>query len=310
MELYQLKTFVTVAEEGHLTRAAERLNSSQSAISAHIKALEAELGVILFDRIPKGMRLTAEGEHLNVKALSILEATEDLKYTAKALKGVPSGEVRIGLHTDSKILRIKDILDKFKLGYPNLRLSYHQKMSWQAPVELIARNLDVAFVYAIPEDERIEVLRLDQVWLPVVAPMKWKERLENVVLEDLLVYPWVWTNDRCPFYEVAETLFANIGKEPTKAVMVDEESAIEKLVSEGVGLSLMAEAKAKELALNGHLYVVNIPTAKIDLSLIYLKSRRQDPIISATRAVMSDLWDVDSSQKQFTDREESHVVSS
>jgi len=62
MELYQLKTFVTVAEEGHLTRAAERLFTSQPAISAHIKSLEEELGVTLFHRTPKGMQLTTEGE--------------------------------------------------------------------------------------------------------------------------------------------------------------------------------------------------------------------------------------------------------
>ncbi|MES9912641.1 MAG: LysR family transcriptional regulator, partial [Candidatus Sedimenticola sp. 4PFRAG1] len=54
MELYQLKTFVKVADEGHLTRAAEQLFTSQPAISAHIKALEEELGVVLFQRTPKG----------------------------------------------------------------------------------------------------------------------------------------------------------------------------------------------------------------------------------------------------------------
>lgn len=61
MELYQLKTFTAVAEENHLTRAAERLNTSQPALSAHIKSLEAELGVTLFERTPKGMKLTPQG---------------------------------------------------------------------------------------------------------------------------------------------------------------------------------------------------------------------------------------------------------
>ena len=61
MELYHLRTFVTVAEEGHLTRASERLFTSQPAVSAHIKALEEELGVTLFDRTPRGMQLTPAG---------------------------------------------------------------------------------------------------------------------------------------------------------------------------------------------------------------------------------------------------------
>ena len=68
MELYHLKTFITVAEEGHLTRVAHRLNTSQPAVSAHIKGLEAELGLMLFVRTPKGMRLTREGEELRDQA--------------------------------------------------------------------------------------------------------------------------------------------------------------------------------------------------------------------------------------------------
>lgn len=61
MELYQLRTFVTVADTGNLTQAAERLFTSQPTVSAYIKALEEQLDIKLFDRTPKGMRLTDNG---------------------------------------------------------------------------------------------------------------------------------------------------------------------------------------------------------------------------------------------------------
>ena len=77
MELYQLKTFVVVAEEGHLTRASERLHASQPTVSAHIKALEEELETKLFSRTPKGMRLTEAGERLKGKAGAVLQRTEE-----------------------------------------------------------------------------------------------------------------------------------------------------------------------------------------------------------------------------------------
>lgn len=290
MELYQLKTFVAVAEEGLLTRAAERLHSSQPAISAHVKALESELGLILFDRTPKGMRLTTEGEQLKIKALAILDAASDLSYTARALRGVPSGDVRLGLHTDPVQLRITDIFAEFQQSYPKLSLNYAQKMSWQAPREVLLGNLDAAFMYSRPDDDKLQIQTLDQVQLVIVAPLIWQDRLEHSTLKDLVSLPWVWTDERCPLYKVAEDLFSTIGQEPLKAVIVDGEAAIFKLVSSGVGLSLMPEGKAKEAALAGQLCISKVPAAQLDLSLIYLKGREGDPVIRAILDVVNQVW--------------------
>ena len=82
MELYHLKTFVMVAKEEHLTRAADKLNTSQPAVSAHIKALEEELGLVLFRRTSKGMRLTKEGTILYQKALASLSTIHDFQHQA------------------------------------------------------------------------------------------------------------------------------------------------------------------------------------------------------------------------------------
>lgn len=302
MELYQLKTFVAVAEEGLLTRAAIRLNSSQPAISAHIKALESELEIMLFDRTPKGMRLTAEGDQLKIKALAILEAANDLSYTAKTLKGMVSGSVRLGIHTDATLLRITDILTQFQQDYPGLSLNYHQKMSWQAPKEVSLGNLDAAFMYSQPDDEKIHVQTLGKVQLVIISPVKWKDRLEHATLKDLVSYPWVWTDERCPLYGIATKLFSTLGREPLKAVIVDQESAIFNMVSSGVGLSLMPEAKARKAELAGQVYISKTPAAKLDLSLIYLKNREQDPIVRAIKDVINNIW-----QKNTTGQQSSIV---
>ncbi|MDJ0732455.1 MAG: LysR family transcriptional regulator [Crocosphaera sp.] len=290
VELYQLKTFVTVADEGHLTRAAERLNTSQPAISAHIKALESELGIVLFDRTPKGMRLTTHGEMLKEKAEKILKASDELKFTAETIKDVLTGDVRLGLHTEARLLKIAEILSAFQRNYPSITVNFQQKMSWQAPPEIIAGNLDAAFVYSKPDDDKIAVHRLDEVQLLVVAPLAWQERLTDARVEDLTLFPWVWTDKYCPLYQAAHKIFAEIGREPVKAVIVDQESAIYKLVTAGVGLSLMPESKAKEAAEAGELYITEIPAPKIDLSLIYLKSREQDPMISAIFEIINLVW--------------------
>ena len=73
MDIYQLKTFVTVAAEGSITKASELLFLSQPAVSAHIKALEDELGLQLFNRTAKGMSLSAQGLALLTKAEQLLQ---------------------------------------------------------------------------------------------------------------------------------------------------------------------------------------------------------------------------------------------
>ena len=67
--MHQLKTFLAVAEEQHLTRAAARLHISQPSVSTHIKTIEEELGLILFILTPKGMILSQDGKLIKLKDL-------------------------------------------------------------------------------------------------------------------------------------------------------------------------------------------------------------------------------------------------
>src|SRR5687768_6022630 len=98
MELYQLRTFLTVAEEGNLTRAAEKLFTSQPAVSAQVKALEDELGMRLFERKSKGMQLTQAGKALCEQARRVVNAARDFKHSADGLRGAVSGELVVGLN--------------------------------------------------------------------------------------------------------------------------------------------------------------------------------------------------------------------
>jgi DNA-binding transcriptional LysR family regulator len=131
MEFFQLRTFVTVAEEGHLTRAAERLHTSQPAVSAHIKSLEEELGVLLFKRLPKGMQLTAAGKRLREKAVKTLDLENEIRIQAKLLREGITGVVTLGMNINPRYLKISELFATVKTDSPGVELHLLQKASWE-----------------------------------------------------------------------------------------------------------------------------------------------------------------------------------
>jgi DNA-binding transcriptional LysR family regulator len=290
MELYQLKTFVAVAEEGHLTRAAERLHASQPSVSGHIRALEDELGLTLFERTPKGMRLTAAGAVLKTKAESVLKAADALRYAAMRQKGELNGELRLGLHIEPRWLKIGELLSAMQSAHPGVELHYLQCMTWEAPEELLAGRLDAAFVNRVPDDEAVVAHKLETLELAIVGPLAWQDRLQNADWQAITALPWVWLHSLCPLYEVAESLFEEKGLVPIKAVITDQEATLRNLVASGVGLTLMLSKEARKA--KDDLFIVQDKAGSVDLSFIYLKKRAADPLIRAILRVIRSLWEI------------------
>lgn len=96
MELRHLRYFVAVAEEQNVTRAAERLHVSQPPLSRQIRDLEEELGVVLFDRGPKTMRLTSAGELFLEEARQLLEQVEQAIERVRDHANQPAQEIHVG----------------------------------------------------------------------------------------------------------------------------------------------------------------------------------------------------------------------
>jgi DNA-binding transcriptional LysR family regulator len=166
-------------------------------------------------------------------------------------------------------------------------------MSWDAAQALVSGNVDVAFTYTKPADKRIQVRHIDWLEMAIVAPLFWQERLKNLSLNDLATLPWVWTSEHCPLNTLQQEIFADAGCEPEKAVVVDQEAAILKLVSEGIGLSIMPMVKAIDVALTNEIVPVKKLKKKMGLFLIYLQKRERDQKILALLEVIGRVWKPD-----------------
>ena len=292
MELYQLRSFATVAKMGHLTRAAEKLHLSQPAVSAQIRALEDELELALFERTPSGMVLTSAGARLLADANNVLVAARALHNVAKALKGEITGRLRVGTSSDPGFIRVGEFLNAHIERHPLLEVELSQEVTGTAFAKVLDGELDASFYYGDSEHPAMDRLRLRASHYRVAAAAAWSDRVLDANWNELAQLPWIITPSISSHYKLVHTLFDRYGAEPTEVVEADQESVIANLVMSGVGLSLIREDLALEKQASGEMCLWRDERLESTLWFIYLVARKDDPAILALLGVLRDIWDL------------------
>jgi len=147
MELRHLRYFVAVAEEGHVTRAAQRLGIQQPPLSQQIRALEAELQVQLFRRKPRGVELTQAGEALLAEAQAILRQVDSaVTATHRAARG-EAGRIGLGFTSSASFHPfVPQLIRDYRGTHPGVALSLEESGTGELVTALHEERLDAAFV--------------------------------------------------------------------------------------------------------------------------------------------------------------------
>ncbi|QLA21134.1 LysR family transcriptional regulator [Desulfolutivibrio sulfoxidireducens] len=292
MELYQLRTFVAVAETRNLTRAAKRLNASGPAVSAQIKALEEELGVELFCRTAKGMLPTEAGRELASRARRTLESAGELLSAAGSFRSQAVGVVRIGLNNEPGRLRMTEFLARMRSDHPRVELHLMQHGSPEALDGVRSGELDGGFVYENIRDPAGDVasMPLCRVEMAIVGPAAWRERIEAADWGALSAMPWVWFPERCPFQFLLTETFAHKGFDLNKTIVGDTDATLRALVVAQCGLTLLRRDDALDAAAAGEVCLWEREPMSLDLSFMYRRVRENDPVIRALCGVLAGVW--------------------
>ena len=291
MELYQLRSFTVVAEEGHLTRAAERLHVSQPAVSGQIKALEQELGLRLFERSASGMVLTVAGKELLATAQRVLTAAEDMKQKARRLTGEIAGVLRVGTVSNPASLRVGDLLAAVVERHPRLQLELQHEVSGVALEAVREGRLDASFYFGDAPGRDVVALRLRDPVYCVAAPAAWADRIRSAGWAEIAAMPWILTPATSTHNRLVTRLFEEQGIEPPqRAVEADQESVIETLVVSGVGVSLLREELAKELAAAGEICIWDKARLRTTLWFVCAAGREEDPLLAALFSLLREIW--------------------
>jgi DNA-binding transcriptional LysR family regulator len=183
----QLRYFVTVAEEGQITRAATKLYIAQPALSQAISQLESELGLRLLERHPRGVRLTPSGEAFLEKARAVVDTEREVQLTAQSLARAARGTIEVGFIGPPPPMTAPELFTSFACSHPDAEVSFRELPFPRGTSRSWLETVDVAFCQPPEDGEGIEVhhVRVEPRMLVVPATHPLSDR-EHASVDEVL----------------------------------------------------------------------------------------------------------------------------
>ncbi|TDR55953.1 LysR family transcriptional regulator [Halomonas ventosae] len=293
-DLQTLRAFVTVAREGSVSRAAERLHLTQPAVSLKLKQFQAGLGLTLFQRRPQGLELSADGRALLPAAEKALAAMAAFEQNARALHSTLRGRLKIGTIVDPEFIRLGAFLRRLVERAPQLETELHHGMSGTVLGWVRRGELDVGFFLAPPGEgpgiAEIAHCELTHFDYHVIAPAGWGSRLAGADWPRLATLPWITTPEESAHHRLLHGVLDPLGIVPNGVAQVDQEACMLDLVRAGVGLSLARDALAMAERQERGLVVAEGMRLPCALSFVWRRDRGEEAVITEALEVLSGVW--------------------
>ena len=196
-----------VARSGSIRRAATRLNVASSAVNRQILSLEEEMGTPLFERLPRGLRLTAAGEVLVRHVRDTLNGHERMLAQVASLKGLTRGEVTVATMASIAAGVLPGVIRTFRETHPRIVVKVLVLPVDQIAAALLAGEADLALAYRLPPDPRMRcIAEFEHRLGAVMAPDHPLNGRYQVRMADCLAYPLVVADRSMTLRDVLELL--------------------------------------------------------------------------------------------------------
>ncbi len=286
MDFNKARTFIEVVDAGSVTKAANKLFRTQQAISLQLKALEDELGLILFDRHGPKILLTRQGEQLYEEFNSAFLQMESSVYHLKSDKTSASGTIRLGLWMEQSTGYLPYIVTAFKEKFPKVKFEILLGIDADLEKALLNNEIDFGFYVYVKNNKLIDTQPVLRRKLILVASNAYLLKLKRIraikdTLElDLVDYSHDYASYTVWIKENARELFAE-AKKKNPVVTVKNDLVLKELVREGHGMALLPEEIVKdELSTGAMIQLLPKKSKAVTLTIdIGYKKRRSQSYI-------------------------------
>lgn len=272
-----MKYFIRVAELEHFGRAAQELHVVQPALSRQVKQLEEELGVQLFERLPRGVRLTEAGRVLLERARPLMADIDRMAAAARLAGQGKTGFVRVGFADGATYSgHVPAIIREFRKRSPQVELELIPASSATQAELLMQHSIDVGFAYWLPHDRshiQHHEINHERVVLAAAESNKLSSK-RSVRLKELIDLPFIWfKRSNAPmFYDLIAGRCNRAGLTLNVVQEAFTESTMLSLVAADIGVTFITEAAQRRKPDN----VVLIDVRDLDASITLIAMWRTD----------------------------------
>ncbi len=250
MNLLRLQVFQAVAQHLSYSRAAQELFVSQPAVSKQVRELERELGVHLFARAGRGIRLTEAGRVIFAYARQVQVVTEEARCALRDLEQLERGCLRVAATPGLAPYYLLPALARFARRHPALELEVQVADAGRIRGLLEEGEADLALVGELPSTPSLGVLPLGEERLVVVAAPTHPLATGR---EDLAAADWLWREEGSTTRRLGEELLTSLGVAPRRGITLPGPELVKRAAAAGLGIALVGEGCVAAESARGEL---------------------------------------------------------
>lgn len=282
MNLYHLRYFIQLAEMEHYTQAAEQLKITQPSLSHAISSLEDELGVKLFEKEGRNIRLTDTGAIFQLQiqeALSIIDdATDKMQQIQRG-----SGHIRIAMLRTLSQQIVPLLARSFIENSPDQQITIDFQTDTGLSRDIIdglaLKKFDIAFCSKMEASVDITYVPFAKQDLVLIVPeIHPLAAFDEVKLSETLAYPQIWFSHKSGIRPIVDQIFNSFSEQPEIAYEVEEDESIAGLVAAGFGIAVLPQLDLFDLLKVKTLKLTDLKMERL-FYMAYLTNSYQTPVI-------------------------------
>lgn len=288
MELRELRNFMRVARAGSVSRAAQELRLAQPALSRQIKKLEHELGVPLFARHGRGVRLSAAGSLLLERAEAIAHLVHRTSEEIREDRATARGRVALGVPPAAGRILLPAFVERFQKAWPQTTLHIREGVASSLQEWLLEKRIDIALLHNPPHLESLDISPVLSERMMVIGPparlIKDKKHPKSFRIRDFGELPLILPNMAHTNRRLVEHAALEHGVRLRIKTESDSVAFAKVLVERGLGYTILTYAAVQDEVLRNKLtaYPILRPTLSTQVTVVTLREQLPKPTQDAS----------------------------